>query len=51
MKSPQGMAGSVVATDVEVITDRLSDEDMQAYKANKFVFGHIPEHPPPDVLC
>lgn len=28
----------------------LSQEDLEAFKANKFTLGEIPEHPPPD-LC
>lgn len=30
---------------------KLTDIELEAFKADKFVLGQIPEHPPPEVLC
>ena len=31
--------------------EQLTEEELDAFKADKFVLGLIPEHPPPTVLC
>lgn len=31
--------------------EKLTEEELDAFKADKFVLGLIPEHPPPAVLC
>ena len=30
---------------------KLTDKELEAFKADKFILGQIPEHPPPEVLC
>ena len=40
---------SVAAASAE--STKLTDKELEAFKAAKFVLGQIPEHAPPDVLC
>ncbi len=35
----------------DVHVDGLKQEDLEAFKADQFVLGKIPEHPPPLDLC
>ena len=30
---------------------KLTDKELEAFKADKFILGQIPEHAPPEVLC
>lgn len=30
---------------------KLTDKDLEAFEADKFTLGQIPEHAPPEVLC
>ena len=30
---------------------KLTDKDLEAFKADKFTLGQIPEHAPPEALC
>ena len=32
-------------------TLKLSEKDIEAYKANEFILGQVPECPPPVELC
>ena len=47
--SGENSASSVTASQS---TDfQLTEEELQAFKSDKFVLGQIPEHPPPEELC
>ena len=47
-QSPQPGSATVIAADGKT---NLTDKELEAFKANKFTLGQIPEHAPPEVLC
>ena len=43
---------TVDSTTTSQSTDyQLTEEEVEAFKAEKFVLGHVPEHAPPEVYC
>ena len=51
---PQPQAGTITPGSSGVVAGggtKLTDKELEAFKADKFVLGQIPEHAPPEVLC
>ena len=48
LSTPRGAAPTAVVPQSSHIGPPASDEE--AYKADRFVYGHVPEVPPPEAL-
>jgi len=46
-----GEKSTTSATASQSTDYQLTEEELEAFKSDKFVLGQIPEHPPPEELC
>lgn len=46
-----GVKSPISTTTSQSADHQLTEEEVEAFKADKFVLGHIPEHAPPEVFC
>ena len=47
----QVQATAQSSSDATSADGQLTDKEIEAFKADKFTLGQIPEHAPPDMLC
>ena len=54
LTAPQPQASTITPGGSGVVAGggtKLTDKELEAFKADKFILGQIPEHAPPEVLC